>query len=84
MGEKVVCGRHGTTAVTFMCRHVAAGVACGFWMSRPDPANGRPDAFCDLCSERMRAGIELDADDLVTSCTHCWDAAKARNVRPVA
>src|SRR5262249_18160014 len=79
VGEEVVCGRHGTRAMTFACRHVAGGVACGFWIAPPDPEYGRPDATCDLCDERMQAGIEIDSKDLVILCTHCWDEARARN-----
>jgi hypothetical protein len=79
MAEEVVCGRHGATPVTFSCRHAAGGIACGFWIAPPDPESARPDATCDLCDERMRAGLEIDLEDLVILCTHCWDEARARN-----
>ncbi len=79
MGEEVVCGRHGSTPLTFACRHAAGGIACGFWIAPPDPEYGRPDATCDLCNERMQAGLEIDSKDLVILCTHCWDEARARN-----
>lgn len=48
-------------------------------MAPPDPAYGRPDATCDLCDERLRAGLEIDVKDLMLLCTHCWDEARARN-----
>jgi hypothetical protein len=79
MGEMVTCDLHGETPLAFACRHAAGGIACGFWMSTPDPAYGRPDATCDLCDERMRAGEEIDAKEIVILCTYCWDEARARN-----
>lgn len=88
--ETVVCGRHGTTPVTFACRHVGAGVACGFHVDDEDPTNRWPDAWCDACEERRLADggwtDEFTMEVIKVLCTHCWEHARDRNqhVPPLA
>src|SRR5215468_10247460 len=85
--ESIVCGAHGETSATFMCRHVASGAACGFHASAEDPSDRWPDAWCDLCDEAFQAAggewneaaeASLDAKLL---CTHCYEDARERNER---
>jgi hypothetical protein len=75
--EEVICGEHGNTPVTFACRHLVSGVACGFHCSTEDPNDRWPDAWCDACDELN----EIGADLIKILCTHCWEAARARNER---
>jgi hypothetical protein len=83
--EMVVCGEHGETPATFMCRHVATGSACGFHASVEDPADRWPDAWCDLCEAAFQAaGGEWNETseaglDMKLLCTRCYEAARARN-----
>src|ERR1700690_1376295 len=92
MSEKdvVVCGRHGTTPVTFTCRHLAAGVACGYHASAESASDPWPDAWCDACEERLVAAGDWTTDvvaqaNLKILCTHCYDESRAANrVPPLA
>lgn len=79
MDESVVCGRHGETPATFLCVHLATGIACGF---HSDGEGDHPDAVCDRCEERHARGEMLDPDDLRVLCTHCYEEVRARNVVP--
>ena len=54
--DLTICGAHGETPATFVCRHVADGVACGFHANPPAPDNPWPDAWCDLCEEAFQRG----------------------------
>lgn len=86
--ERVECARHGTTPITFACRHVAAGIACGFHHSTTD-INAEPMGWCDLCDENLAvAGEWSDAllHDMKVICTQCWDNARTLNaaVPPLA
>jgi hypothetical protein len=82
--DVVVC-EHGETPPTFVCRHVAEGVACGFHAGDPTPKNPWPDAWCDSCDEAFQAaggkwtkqsesGLEIKL-----LCTYCYDEARERN-----
>jgi hypothetical protein len=80
--KTVMCGTHGNTPVTYACRHIAAGIACGFRRSDEDPSDRWPDAWCDYCEERVSAAGEWTpelAADVKILCTHCWDDSRARN-----
>jgi hypothetical protein len=83
--KHVVCVMHGSTPVTFACRHIALGVACGFHFDDSNPSDRWPDAWCDGCEEqRDAAGAwtdELAMAVLEVVCTHCWESARARNER---
>jgi len=89
--EKVVCGRHGETPVTYACRHVASGVACGFHAEAVD-GDEWPDAWCDSCDELLASvGGEWTDEtseraDIKLLCTHCYEQARERNrvVPPLA
>ncbi len=83
--ERVVCGKHGSTPITYACRHLAAGVATGFHFDDGDRSDRWPDAWCDLCEEQ-RVAVGGWTDDLTLAmikilCTHCWESARARNER---
>src|SRR5688572_22362352 len=59
-------------------------MACGFHASGDDPDDRWPDAWCDLCEDAFQAeGGWNDASEAVADiqllCTHCYDAARARN-----
>ena len=49
--KKVECGVHGTSAATFLCRHLNDGEGQGFNVGYdPEhPDNLYPDAWCDQC-----------------------------------
>jgi hypothetical protein len=89
--DKLICGRHGETVATFMCRHLVLGAGCGYHADT-DPAKPWPDAWCDLCDELLAAaGGEWTDEageqaDVRALCTHCYEDARARNqaVPPLA
>jgi hypothetical protein len=82
--DPVRCEAHGETRATYMCCHLATGVACGFHADA-SPDDPWPDAWCDLCEERFQAeGSEWtpaleELADISLLCTHCYDAARERN-----
>jgi hypothetical protein len=69
--DEVDCGLHGVTPVRFACRHLQAGVACG-WNLDEDGAL----ALCDHCITRRLSKI---TDDITVACTVCWEALRVRN-----
>jgi len=83
--SRVKCGLHGETPATFACRHLSEGVACGYHADTEDPSQPWPDAWCDLCDAALQAqggewtATAEDAADIQVLCTHCYDAARARN-----
>ncbi|NVB84031.1 MAG: hypothetical protein HOV81_36990 [Kofleriaceae bacterium] len=84
--DLITCDTHGETPATFVCRHVAFGVACGFHANPPAEDDPWPDAWCDLCEAAFQAaGGEWNEEsesgvDLTLLCTHCYEAARARNI----
>jgi len=80
--DTISCDAHGDTRVTYVCSHVATGVACGFH-APADPNDPWPDATCDACRETADRATEPGAiDDQITLlCTHCWEAARRLNER---
>lgn len=76
--EDVVCGAHGKTPVTFVCRHVSDGVACGFHSAKPTKKNRWPDAWCDACDALMRNGKRTKVE-IELLCTFCYEDARDRN-----
>ncbi|MCA9679045.1 MAG: hypothetical protein KC464_28700 [Myxococcales bacterium] len=84
--KPIVCGRHGTTPRTYMCQHLACGVACGYHASDEAPADPWPDAWCDLCDATMdAAGGWTDEVSAVARievlCARCYERARDRNQR---
>jgi len=82
--DTVVCGAHGETRTTFVCRHLRGGVACGFHASADDPDDPWPDAWCDLCEEAVQAEGEWNdtsgaVADIKILCAYCYEAARDRN-----
>lgn len=78
----VQCELHSETPATFVCRHLRAGIACGFHCSDEDPADPWPDAWCDLCEADMEEAGEghgWSAADLSLSCTGCYETIRMRN-----
>ncbi len=84
--RKVVCGKHGETPATFMCQHLTNGVGCGFHCSTAKKSPW-PDAWCAACEvvlnrERRWNDAAAAFANIKLLCTHCYDAAKARNSQP--
>jgi hypothetical protein len=83
--DLVICGAHGETPATFVCRHLADGVARGFHADAPTKDQPWPDAWCDECDKAFQAGGgEWNEEtekvlDIKVLCTHCYGAAKERN-----
>lgn len=82
--SRVKCNLHGETVATLACEHVADGIACGYHASAGDPAYQWPDAWCDLCEEGLHGGAWTSAAEdkanVQLLCTHCYDAARTRNL----
>ncbi len=91
MSEKdmpVECAQHGSGPGTFMCTHLAYGVACGFNDSGT-PDDPWPDAWCDACEVvRAREGEWNDVSEaqskITMQCTACYEEARRvnRNLPP--
>lgn len=80
--KDIVCKVHGPAAVALACRHLVAGVACGFHTGVHD--DDRPDAWCDRCDELLATGGEWTLEmarqaDMTITCVYCYDLAKQRN-----
>ena len=82
----VHCDIHGVQQETFVCQHIAQGMVTktrvGFSCTLDEPANPRPDAWCQACEERVRATggewvgeTEAHADPKLL-CGACYDLAK--------
>jgi hypothetical protein len=83
--QRLEC-EHGAGVATFVCRHLADGVACGFHCDDEDPDDPWPDAWCDACEvARVREGGWNDAAEaeaqIALTCQHCYEAARERNRR---
>ena len=84
----VHCDTHGDTPATFVCGHLASGMAREFYCA-DDPANPRPDAWCEGCErQRVECGgrwtEEIEAAlGVQLLCGGCYDAIRART-RPGA
>ena len=82
--ENVICGAHGETPVTVVCRHLSEGVACGFHAQRPTKKNPWPDAWCDACEDVFRKAGKWTTRatkkaDIQLLCTFCYEEARDRN-----
>jgi hypothetical protein len=83
--KPIICGTHGETPATFLCRHLFEGVACGFHADGSD--DERPDAWCDLCDDRLEAAggawdeVPAGVADIRALCTYCYDLARQANRR---
>ena len=80
--KDIVCKVHGPAAVALACRHLMAGVACGFHTGPQDGTH--PDAWCDRCDELLVTGGEWTIEmtrqaDMTVTCVYCYDLAKQRN-----
>jgi len=85
--ETTNCPEHGPQQRTFVCQHIATGLIrhqrVGFWWTREDPGNPRPDAWCSACAERVDAtGGEWIGEALAElkpkiMCGACYDHARA-------
>ena len=82
----VRCDLHGVQQETFVCQHIAQGMVTrtrvGFFWTIDDPDNPRPDAWCEVCEERIRATggewigeAEAQAEPKLL-CGACYDLAK--------
>lgn len=79
----VVCGEHGSTPGTFVCRHLQQGYGCGFHTVHEDAAaDPWPDAWCDRCEATLQADGEWtdeNSPELALVCTHCYELIRHRN-----
>ena len=83
--ESTVDCAHGTTAATFVCKHLAGrGRDKGFVRERKDD-DPWPDAWCDKCEAMLvkGGGVWTDAltekADIQVVCGYCWDESFVRN-----
>jgi hypothetical protein len=80
--HQIHCERHGTTEVTFVCRHLCFGRACGFHDSGAE-GEPWPDAWCDKCQKVFDRDGEWTDDnqpELAVVCTGCYEDVKERNL----
>lgn len=83
--NSIICGSHGETRATFVCRHLLEGVACGFHANPPAPDDPWPDAWCDLCEEAFQAGggewnEESEQSAAIRAlCSYCYQDIRGRN-----
>lgn len=83
--KTVECDKHGKGAATFICRHLAFGVRCGYHCSTDDPDDPWPDAWCSGCDEVLEreGGAWNDASEefagVSLACSGCYEDHKARN-----
>lgn len=86
----VTCGTHGDSPATFVCRHLARGVACGYHFSADNPSDPWPDAWCDLCEEAFQAqggewnDVSEAVAEIALQCAGCYEGTRARNLHPPA
>ena len=82
----VECAQHGTQQATFVCRHIVEGLRTNqpvgfFWAT--DPANPRPDAWCEACEAKVQSTNREWTDEseafarVTLLCGACYDRAKA-------
>jgi hypothetical protein len=84
MDDSSLCDRDGDAAVGLVCRHAAAGVACGFHGDDPSDDDPCPMAWCDLCDELVADGDDWTEEALAAAsfrpvCSSCYDRARADN-----
>jgi hypothetical protein len=82
----VKCDTHGVQPQTFVCQHIAEGLSqrerVGFFWTRLDPENPRPDAWCSACERRASltngewTGEALELLQPKVLCGACYDLAK--------
>ena len=79
MSDKITCGRHGETPVTFVCCHVVNGSGLGFCLPL-DSSETWPDAVCHACADEQPEWTEeQEVDRIRLLCTECWEDALERN-----
>ena len=84
--EKLTCERHGETPVTYVCKHLRAGVACGYHASAERADDPWPDAWCDACEaafQREGEWNDTNEPDITILCTGCYEETRERNRRAV-
>ncbi len=83
--KTVQCDKHGKGAATFICRHLAFGVKCGYHCSTDDPDDPWPDASCSGCDEVLEreGGARNDASEefagVTLACSGSYEDDKAWN-----
>ena len=80
--KDIVCKVHGPAEVALACRHVTAGIACGWHTGIREGKH--PDAWCDRCDEQLANRGEWTLEmarqqDMAVTCAYCYDLAKQRN-----
>jgi len=84
--ETILCNVHGPQQPTLVCQHIVSGLVAkervGFWWTREDPDNPRPDAWCTACKERLNlnggewTGEVLELAKPQNLCGVCYDLAR--------
>lgn len=84
--ERIQCNVHGTQDETYVCQHIADGLAArkrvGFFWTTEQLDNPRPDAYCTDCNTRAAAnggewvGDAMEHLNPQVLCGACYDLAK--------
>jgi len=87
----VHCGQHGQRRPTFVCKHLVRGSSLGFFEPNQEPVSPEDSddqaAWCGEC-ERVRQeqrgwnDVSEAFAGVTMICDLCFEAARARNVRP--
>lgn len=78
--KKVECGKHGLSAATFVCQHLASGEKLGFNVGY-DPEfldDLYPDAWCNECEKMLESEGEWNEvsekyADIKLLCSQCYE-----------
>ena len=78
--QRVECTRHGSTARTFACQHLAAPGSSGLGVCY-DRASTEPwpDIVCNACSAEPEWTEAQALERIKVLCTFCWEDAFASN-----
>ena len=88
MSDKVICDSHGEAEITFVCGHLADGLAgVGFNRDQPTEEEPFPDAFCDSCDlilQKHHDDWTEEVENLIglqLLCSRCYEMCRIRNTR---
>jgi hypothetical protein len=84
--KKVECGKHGSSAATFVCQHLASGEKLGFNVGYdPEfPDDLYPDAWCNECEKMLESEGEWNEvsekyADIKLLCSQCYEDLREKN-----
>lgn len=83
--KTVSCGTHGSSAATFVCKHLAENPAQRWHCGYPEEDDQWPDAWCDECNVAYeREGEWNERNEVVSDvkllCSGCYDDGIAKSV----